>query len=302
MRLTKQSWPRRACHGTKDMKMSKHIRTITLRDGTPVPAIGQGTWYMGDDAEVTAREVASLRAGLDLGISLIDTAEMYGEGASERVVREALKERRETAFLVTKVLPENGDYDGVLDAFERSRVNLGVERIDLYLLHWRLPETPLRETIAAFEALRADGKIGAWGVSNFDVADMEELLALPGGSKVAVNQVLYNLSSRGIEYDLLPWSRQHRIPIMAYSPLDQGRLLRHPDILRLAKSLNITASQLALSFVLRKDNVIAIPKTGSDQRLRENIEALCVALSQDTLDQLDQIFPPPSSKQPLAEI
>ncbi len=228
--------------------MHDPIPTTTLPDGRRVPVLGQGTWRMGDAPARAADEVKSLQLGLDLGLALIDTAEMYGDGASERIVGEAVRGRRDEAFIVSKVLPSNASRLGTEAACERSLKHLGVDHIDLYLLHWR-GGYPLAETVAAFEALKKAGKIRAWGVSNFDVDDMEELLSVPDGRHVAVNQVLYNLSRRGIEFDLLPWCQQRGIAIMAYSPLDEGRLLRNPDLIHIAKAHQATPAQIALAFL-----------------------------------------------------
>jgi diketogulonate reductase-like aldo/keto reductase len=278
--------------------MTEDIPTSTLPSGIGVPALGQGTWNMGENRSAAKSEIESLQAGLDLGMTLIDTAEMYAEGGAERIVGEAIEGRREEVFLVSKVYPHNASARGTIDACERSLARLGTDRIDLYLLHWR-GSVPLAETVAAFERLKVDGKIGAWGVSNFDVDDMAELLGVPGGGNVATNQVLYNLGRRGIEFDLLPWSQSHGIPLMAYSPIEQGRLLQHPDVIRIAKAYQATPAQLALAFVLERDGVIAIPKTSNAARARENREAVSLDISDEDWASLDAAFPPPAKKKPL---
>lgn len=281
--------------------MHDPIPTTTLPGGRQVPVLGQGTWRMGDMASRAADEVKSLQLGLDLGMTLIDTAEMYGNGASERIVGEAVRGRRDEAFIVSKVLPSNASRIGTEAACERSLKHLGIDHIDLYLLHWR-GGYPLAETVAAFEALKKAGKIGAWGVSNFDVDDMEELLSVPDGKNVAVNQVLYNLSRRGIEFDLLPWCQKRGIAIMAYSPLDEGRLLRHPDLIHIAKAHQATPSQIALAFLKTRPGVISIPKTGSADRVRENRDAMDIHLTAEDLGELDRAFPPPKRKRSLEMI
>ena len=278
--------------------MHDPIPTVTLPSGTTVPALGLGTWQMGETKASVRDEIDSLRLGLDLGMTLVDTAEMYGDGEAERIVGRALKDRRDAAFLVSKVYPWNASRHGTIAACEASLQRLGTDRLDLYLLHWR-GEHPLEDTVAAFEALRAAGKIGAWGVSNFDVADMEELLALPGGENCAVNQVLYNLSRRGIEHDLLPWCQAHAIPVMAYSPIEQGRLVHHPELTRVAKAYQATPAQVALAFLLERDGVIAIPKSANMARVRENRDAVDLDISDEDWSALDAAFPPPARKTPL---
>ncbi len=278
--------------------MHDPIPTTTLIDGRTVPVLGQGTWRMGDERARAADEVKSLQAGLDLGMTLIDTAEMYGNGASEAIVGQAVKGRRDEAFIVSKVLPSNASRDGTEAACERSLRHLGVDHIDLYLLHWR-GGYPLAETVAAFEALKKAGKIGAWGVSNFDVDDMEELLAVPGGQNVAANQVLYNLQRRGIEFDLLPWCQKRGVAVMAYAPLDGSGLLRNPDLVHIAKAHQATPAQIALAFLKTRPGVISIPKTGSAQRTRENREAMDIHLTAENLTALDHAFPPPKRKRSL---
>ncbi|KQS97941.1 MULTISPECIES: aldo/keto reductase [unclassified Rhizobium] len=277
------------------------IPTTAFPDGRTVPVIGQGTWHMGENKKTAADEAKSLRHGLDLGMTLIDTAEMYADGGAERVVAEAIKGRRGDAFLVSKVLPSNASREGTIRACEASLKRLGVEQIDLYLLHWR-GRYPLAETVEAFETLKQAGKIGAWGVSNFDLDDMDELYGVPNGGNVATNQVLYNLNRRGIEYDLLKDSRKSGIPVMAYSPLDESRLLRHPDLVHIAKAHQATVAQVALAVLIRNPGVIVIPKTGMPERVRENRAAVDVHLTPDDLEILDRTFPPPRKKMPLEMI
>jgi diketogulonate reductase-like aldo/keto reductase len=274
------------------------MRTITLPSGEQVPALGQGTWFMGESARRHADEVASLQAGIDLGMTLIDTAEMYGEGGAEELVGEAIAGRRDKVFLVSKVYPHNASRRGAIAACERSLQRLNTDCIDLYLLHWR-GQVPLAETIEAFEALQRSGKIRHWGVSNLDVYDMQELLQAPGGDKVAVNQVLYNLTRRGIEYDLQPLLRARNIPVMAYSPIEQGRLLNAPVLRTVAQRHEATPAQIALAWLLRQEQVIAIPKASSPAHVRENHAALGVQLTEQDLAELDRAFPPPDEATPL---
>jgi diketogulonate reductase-like aldo/keto reductase len=271
--------------------------TVTLPSGTSVPALGLGTWKMGEDRRQTDREIAALRRGLDLGLTLIDTAEMYAEGGAELVAGEAIAGRRDDVFLVSKVYPHNASHRGVIEACERSLRRLKTDRIDLYLLHWRGPHR-LEETVAGFEELQAAGKIGAWGVSNFDVDDMEELMDVPGGKNCAANQVLYNLSRRGVEHDLLPWCQKREIPIMAYSPIEQGRIVRNAELIRIAKANQATPAQVALAFLLKR-GVIAIPKSSSPERVEENAGATGLEISDADWASLDAAFPAPKSKRPL---
>ena len=277
------------------------MKTVRLPTGERVPALGQGTWNMGEKKKERADEIAALRLGLDLGLSLIDTAEMYGDGQSEELIAEAIQGRREQVFLVSKVLPEHATRRGTMKACEDSLRRLKTDWLDLYLLHWH-EDVPLEETLAGFETLVQDGKILHWGVSNFDVADMDELADLAGGSKVTTNQVLYNLTRRGIEYDLLPWCRERQIPIMAYSPIEQGRLLKEAALKKIASRHGVTTSQVALAWVLRHDDVIAIPKAGKSKHVRENHGALDLRLSKQDLSELDDAFPPPTKKIPLETI
>jgi len=278
--------------------MRDPIPTVTLPSGIAVPALGQGTWNMGEKASRARDEITSLKTGLDLGMTLIDTAEMYAEGGSELVVGKAIEGRRDEVFLVSKVYPANASLGGAVEACERSLKRLNTDRIDLYLLHWR-GNHPLAETVEAFEGLKAAGKIEAWGVSNFDVADMNELLAVPNGGNVAANQVLYNLARRGIEYDLLPWCQERSIPIMAYSPIEQGRLLDNPDLIRMAKTYQATPAQIALAFLLERDGVIPIPKSSDPRRIEENRDSVALDISDEDWTLLDAAFPPPSRKKSL---
>jgi diketogulonate reductase-like aldo/keto reductase len=281
------------------MRTATGVRTVALPSGETVPALGIGTWHMGEDPDLHDEEVATLRLGLELGCTLIDTAEMYGDGAAEELVGEAIAGRRDHVFLVTKVMPQNASRAGTVAACEASLRRLGTDWIDLYLLHWR-GRYPLAETLEAFGALVEADVIRYWGVSNFDVDDMEEVVGLPGGAECATDQVMYNLSHRGIEYDLMPWCRAHRMPVMAYSPIDHAGLARHSALGALAQRHGMTPAQLALAWVLRHRDVMAIPKTSHRERLVENVGALQHRLPPELLDQLDQLFPPPTRKVPLA--
>ncbi|MGE3144455.1 MAG: aldo/keto reductase [Parvibaculaceae bacterium] len=274
------------------------IPTTPLPSGESVPVLGQGTWFMGDQPRRAAEEAVALRLGLDLGMTLIDTAEMYADGGAEEVVADAIAGRREQVFLVSKVLPQNASRKGTVAACERSLKRLGTDCLDLYLLHWR-GGVPLRETVDALETLKQDGKIRHWGVSNFDTADMDELFALPGGRNCAANQVLYNLTRRGIAFDLLPWCRDRQIPIMAYSPIEQGRLLGSAALKSVAARHKATPAQIALAWLIRQDGVIAIPKAVNPQHIRENRASADLVLSDDDLAALDKAFPPPTRKQAL---
>jgi diketogulonate reductase-like aldo/keto reductase len=277
------------------------MQTVTLPSGETIPILGQGTWNLGDRPDMRAEEITALRAGLDLGMTLIDTAEMYGSGASESLVGEAIAGRRNEVFLVSKVLPSNASRRGTIAACEQSLRHLRTDRLDLYLLHWR-GNHPLADTLAAFEQLQRDGKIRYWGVSNFDIDDMEDLVSCPGGNAVATNQVLYNLTRRGIEFDLLPWCDERKIPTMAYSPIEQGRLLRQPALRKVAERHGATPAQVALAWVLRRGDVIAIPKAGRMTHVQENRGALNLQLSPEDLAALDRAWPAPKRKQPLEMI
>ncbi len=274
------------------------MKQVTLPCGEITPALGMGTWMIGDSKAHRAEEIATLQLGIELGIRVIDTAEMYGEGESEKLIGEAIRGRREKLFLVSKVYPHNASSKSVPMACERSLKRLGIDCLDLYLLHWR-GSVPFSETVEAFEKLKDQGKIRHWGVSNLDMEDMRELYSVPGGEAVQVNQVLYNLTRRGIEWDLLPWCEQHRIPVMAYSPIEQARLVSHRPFVELASQYHLSASQLALAWLLRRNNMIVIPKTSTRKHLEENFSALNITLDNELLEKLDKIFPPPSRATPL---
>lgn len=269
------------------------MKTVLLPCGEAVPALGMGTWNMGDAPARRADELATLRLGLDLGCTLVDTAEMYGEGLSEELVGEALQGRRNEAFIVTKVYPHNASKAGTVAACERSLRRLRTDRIDLYLLHWR-GSVPLAETMQALMALQKAGKIRHYGVSNLDLSDMRELWKVPGGQGVQTNQLLYNLTRRGIEWDLLPWLRERSVPVMAYSPIEQARLLHHNGLAHFARRHDMPPAQAALAWLLAQDDVIAIPKTSHPDRLRENVAAAQLQLSVEQLAELDALFKPPS--------
>jgi diketogulonate reductase-like aldo/keto reductase len=275
------------------------VPTAALPPGETVPALGLGTYGMGEDPRKRKAEIAALRLGLDLGMTLIDTAEMYADGGAEKVVAQAITGRRDEVFIVTKVLPEYAARRAVIAACERSLKRLKTDRIDLYLLHWR-GETPLAETVEAFEALVQARKIRQWGVSNFDLDDMQELNWLAAGRLAAANQVMYNLARRGIEYDLMPSCRRRHIAIMAYSPLDEGRLVRSRKLKPIAARLGATPAQVALAWLLRQRNVIAIPKAASVAHVQDNHAALALRLARADLSALDAAFPPPTRKLPLA--
>jgi diketogulonate reductase-like aldo/keto reductase len=274
--------------------------TTALPSGETVPVLGQGTWNLGDDPQQRLAEIEALRLGLDLDMTLIDTAEMYGSGAAERLVGEAIYGRRDEAFLVSKVLPQNATARGTVRSCEESLERLKTDRIDLYLLHWR-GDVPLEDTLEGFEALIRSGKIRHWGVSNFDVEDLEELVRLAGGDAVTTDQVLFNLTRRGIEWDLLPWcrARSPRIPIMAYSPIEQGRLLEHRAIRAVAARHEATTARIALAWVLRTEGTIAIPRTGKVAHVRDNRAALDIQLTHRDLQELARVFPAPAAKQAL---
>lgn len=273
------------------------IRTIALPGGETIPALGIGTWNIGDTRKTRGDEMAALQMAADLGMTVVDTAEMYGDGAAEELVGEALADRRDEIFLVSKVLPQHATRRGTIAACDGSLRRLKTDRLDLYLLHWR-GRVPLDETLEAFATLERDGKIRHWGVSNFDVDDMDAIAALAkrAGAWVATNQVLYNLTRRGIEYDLLPWCRTREIPMMAYSPLEQGRLVRHKAVKAIADRVRATPAQVALAWVLRQPGVMAIPKASHIERVRENGGALDIVLAPDDLAELDRAFPPPARK------
>ena len=277
--------------------------STALPGGESIPVLGQGTWNIAEHPRKRADEIAALQMAVDAGLIVIDTAEMYGSGAAEELVAEALGHRRRECFLVSKVLPNHASRRGTVSACEASLRRLKTDHLDLYLLHWR-GSVPLNETLEGFNDLQRRGKIRYWGVSNFDVDDMEELDSLAGktGHPVASNQVLYNVMRRGIEYDLLPWCRARGIPIMAYSPLEQGKLAKHKTVKAIAERLDATASQVALAWVLRQPGVIAIPKAGHPEHVRENLGALELALAAEDLEELDKAFPSPARKTPLEMI
>lgn len=275
---------------------------VRFGDGTELPQLGQGTWMMGEMPENIAAEADALRTGLDLGMRVIDTAEIYADGGSEEVVAAAIAGRREEVFLVSKVAPSNASREGTRRACEASLERLRTDRIDLYLLHWR-GRHPLAETVTALEALVADGLIGRWGVSNFDVADMEELWRVPGGERCAVNQILYNLEARGPEFDLLPWLDRHGVVPMSYSPLGQAGELLETEVLRaVAERHDVTPAQVALAFTLRRPQVLSIPKASTRAHVEDNAAARGLVLAQDDWAELDAAFPPPTRKQPLEMI
>ena len=280
---------------------STAIPHCSLPDGTKVPRLGVGTWHMGEDPAKRRAEVAALRFGLDLGMTLLDTAEMYGEGGAEVVVGEAIRGRRDEAFVVSKFYPHHASRRRLPVACDASRMRLGIESIDLYLYHWR-GNVPLAETVDALEALVAAGKIARWGVSNFDTADLAELASLRGGERVATDQILYNLMRRGPEHDLLPWCLARGIPAMAYSPVEQGRLARHPTLVKIALRLGATPAQVALAWLVRQPGVIAIPKAVQPGHVRENREAADLALDAQALSDLDAALAPPRGKVPLEMI
>jgi diketogulonate reductase-like aldo/keto reductase len=274
------------------------MKTVTLPADERVPALGQGTWNMGDSASRRTQEVAALRRGIDLGLTLIDTAEMYGGGRSEQLIAEAIAGRRDEVFIVSKVLPGNASRRGTVAACERSLKNLNTDRIDLYLLHWR-GGVPFAETLAALMGLQCDGKIRHYGVSNLDLSEMQEWWSAAGGEATAVNQLLYNLTRRGIEWDLLPWLRERHVPVMAYSPLEQARLFKNAKFAGLAKASGITPAQMALAWLLAKDDVIVIPKSSSAARVSENAAARDIKLTVAQLAELDKIYPPPAGPRAL---
>ena len=274
------------------------MKTVTLPSGDNMPAFGLGTWHMGDDPAAHEEELATLQLGLDRGATLIDTAEMYGDGRAEKLVGEAIAGRRQEVFLVSKVLPSNASRKGTVTACERSLRRLRTDCIDLYLLHWRGSE-PLAETVTGFTDLQRAGKIRYYGVSNLDLEEMQELWSAPGGRAAQTDQLLYNLSRRGIEWDLLPWLRRHRIPLMAYSPIEQARLLDDPKLAAFARRFEFTPAQAALGWLLAKDDIIVIPKTSRRERLVENLASLDKPLTPAQVSELDRLFPSPSGPQPL---
>lgn len=274
------------------------IRSTELSSGETVPVLGQGTWGLGESLHPRKQEIEALQVGIDLGMTLIDTAEMYASGEAEKVVGEAIAGRRGEVFITSKVLPQRASKHGVMVACEGSLNRLRTDRLDLYLLHWR-GTIPLQETLDGFAALVEAGKIRYWGVSNFDIADMKELDELIGGADVATDQVLYNLTRRGIEFNLLPWCRERGIPVMAYSPIEQGRMLRSPDLQKIAARHQATPAQIALAWLLRLEKIIAIPRAGTLKHVRENRAALDLKLTSHDVEALDRAFPPPAEAHPL---
>ena len=273
-------------------------KLVTLPSGESVPSMGLGTWHMGERIGNPKTEVDALVRGLDLGAKLIDTAEMYARGGAERVVGSAIKGRREDVFIVSKILPHNASFDGTIRACENSLQRMEIESIDLYLLHWP-GNHPLESTVSAFEQLKTDGKIKHWGVSNFDTRDMQELYGIPEGKNCQINQVLYNLSRRGIEWDLLPWCRSMGLPIMAYSPIEQGRLLENKKLKALASEIGVSAAQLSIAWSIRKNDIITIPKASNLEHVGQNIDAWTIKLESAILDELDKLFEPPVRKKGL---
>lgn len=274
------------------------MQTLQLPSGQTIPVLGMGTWRMGESARNRQSEVNALRHGLDLGLSLIDTAEMYGEGGAEEVIAEAIVDRRSDVFLVSKVYPHNASKKGAIAACERSLKRLKTDYLDVYLLHWR-GSVPLAETLEAFQTLQQEGKIRSYGVSNFDTEDMEEAIRLKGGNGIVTNQVLYNLLRRGIELNLLPWCQQRNIPIMAYSPIEQGRLLNDRTLKAIAQARGVTTAQVAIAWLLHQKDVIVIPKSSSIDHVEQNYAALNLKLSETELATLDTAFPPPAKPVPL---
>jgi len=276
------------------------MKAIELSDGEHVPVLGQGTWRMGENTGAHKAEVAALRLGIELGMTLIDTAEMYGEGGAEKVVADAIEDQRDRVFVVTKVYPLNASRTELPKACERSLKRLRIDAIDLYLLHWRERQTRLVETVDAFENLRAAGKIKCWGVSNFDVDDMQELWSVENGTSCAANQVLYNLENREIESGLLRWSEENKVPIMAYSPVGHGRgLLENATLTKIAERHGTTTSQIAIAWVLRQPGMIAIPKASNEEHVRDNARSIEIKLTSEDFAELDREFPAPKSKKPL---
>ncbi len=276
----------------------QHRRTVALPSAETIPALGQGTWHMAEDAAERRDEIAALQVGLDLGLSLIDTAEMYADGAAETLVGEAIRGRRDEVVLVSKVLPQRATRGGTIAACEQSLQRLGTDYLDIYLLHWR-GSVPLDQTLDAFHTLQQRGLIRHWGVSNFDLNDMDDILADASGAEVSTSQVLYNPRRRGIEYDLLPWCQERGLPIMAYSPIEQGRLNQHSVLASIASRHGATPAQVALAWVLRQPGVMAIPKAGTPDHVIENGAALVLALTDADLAELDRAFPPPERAEPL---
>jgi len=280
---------------------TRSLPRVRFHDGASVPALGLGTWHMGERRGERAQEIAAIREGLDLGMTLIDTAEMYGDGGAESMLGEAIAGRRDDVFLVSKVYPHNAGAKAAVAACERSLARLRTDRLDLYLLHWR-GRVPLSETVAAFERLRAQGKILRWGVSNFDARAIDELARVAGGERCATDQVLYHLDERGVEFDLLPWVRSHRMPVMAYSPLAQGALASDTRLAAIARRIGCTAAELALAWLVAQGDVIAIPKANTIAHVRANRRSADVTIDAQTRAAIDAAFPPPARARPLSII
>ena len=275
------------------------MKTLRLKSAREIPILGQGTWRMGEKASQKQAEIDALRLGIDLGMTLIDTAEMYGEGGAEKIVAEAIALRRDEVYLVSKFYPYNASYQGLIAACDRSLSRLKTDFLDLYLLHWR-GSVPLSETLSGLQHLKQAGKILDYGVSNFDTDDMEEGLSLPGGEEIVANQVLYNLMRRGIEWDLLPWCKDRNLAIMAYSPVEQRAFVDDSKLKDIAAKHNATSTQIALSWLLHQDNVISIPKATNLEHVKENRAALDIKLTKEDLQKLDFAFKPPGHKMSLA--
>lgn len=271
-------------------------KTITFPDGRTVCAIGQGTWNIGKSISKSREETEALLTGIDLGMEIIDTAELYG---NEEFIGSVIKNVRHKVFLISKVLPENANTSGTIKACEASLQRLGTDYLDMYLLHWK-GWHPFAETVEAMQELQKAGKIKSWGVSNIDIDDMSKIYSLPGGNECATNQVLYNLSERGVEYDLIPWSSQKAMPVMAYSPVGEGRLTKHPVIERISQKHFVTPAQIALAWTIRQPGIISIPKAGKVNHVKDNYGSLSIVLDNDDLQELDNAFPPPTGKIPLA--
>lgn len=278
--------------------MFDDLATVTLKSGVELPAIGIGTWMMGEEQHRARDEISAIRHSVELGMKVVDTAEMYADGQSEVIVGKALQGIRDKAFVVSKVFPWNASKEGTITACEASLERLEIDYLDLYLLHWR-GSHPLAATVEAFETLKSQGKIKAWGVSNFDTSDMQQLLSVDGGENCEVNQILYNLTRRGPEFDLLPLLQKHNIATMAYSPIEQGKLLKDDRLIHIAKAYQATPAQICLAFLLERDQLLAIPKTSSKARIDENFGSFEIELSDEHLEELDRLFPPPSQKIPL---
>ena len=274
------------------------MKEIEFCSGQAIPVLGKGTWRMGENRRSFDDEEKALRHGLSLGLSLIDTAEMYGEGGAEEVVGKAIAGKRSDVFLVSKVYPHNASSKGAVAACERSLKRLNTDYIDLYLLHWRGSE-PLADTLEAFEILKQAGKIRDYGVSNFDVDDMEEAFQLPMGKQIVTNQILYNLGRRGVEHDLLPWCKQQNVVVMAYSPIEQGRLLGNKTLEKVGKEKGVSGAQVAIAWLLHQESIIVIPKSSRLEHIEQNVAAQSIKLSPEEMTELDTAFPAPSRPIPL---